>query len=191
MTANHQPLLGHSKNDHGEAELLATHIEAVARKAATFAAPFGASEEARLAGVLHDIGKMHPDFQTRLRGKSHRVDHCSQGAWHSLHLWREHGAVAAACIWGHHQGLQCFTKNDLEALEPGRRKEACEAARIRFGSVDLPRVREWLQDHAIRLPDNDITIDNDEEGLVELTLSVATGNAGKAEIAEFFRSHAQ
>ena len=35
---------------------------------------------------------------------------------------------------------------------------------------------------------NDIQIDNDEEGLVELTFSVATGQAGKAEIAEFFRS---
>ena len=38
---------------------------------------------------------------------------------------------------------------------------------------------------------NNIQIDNDEEGLVTLTLSVATGHAGKAEIAEFFRSHAQ
>ena len=35
---------------------------------------------------------------------------------------------------------------------------------------------------------NDIQIDNDEEGLVELTLSVATGQTGKAEAAEFFRS---
>ena len=38
---------------------------------------------------------------------------------------------------------------------------------------------------------NDVQIDNDEEGLVELTLSAATGRTGKAEIAEFFRSHAQ
>ena len=37
---------------------------------------------------------------------------------------------------------------------------------------------------------NDIQIDNDEEGLVEITLSVASGQTGKAEIAEFFRSHA-
>ena len=37
---------------------------------------------------------------------------------------------------------------------------------------------------------NDIDIDNDEDGLVELTLSVATGQSGKVEIAEFFRSHA-
>ena len=37
---------------------------------------------------------------------------------------------------------------------------------------------------------NRVEIDNDEQGLVDLTLSVATGQAGKAEIAEFFRSHA-
>jgi len=37
---------------------------------------------------------------------------------------------------------------------------------------------------------NDIEIDNDEQGLVDLTLSVATSQAGKAEIAEFFRTHA-
>ena len=36
---------------------------------------------------------------------------------------------------------------------------------------------------------NEIQIDNDEEGLVALTLSVATGQAGKTEIADFFRSH--
>ena len=35
---------------------------------------------------------------------------------------------------------------------------------------------------------NDIQIDNDEAGLVELTLAVATGQAGKSEIADFFRS---
>ena len=37
---------------------------------------------------------------------------------------------------------------------------------------------------------NDIEIDADEEGLVELTLAVACGNAGKPQIAEFFRSRA-
>ena len=34
---------------------------------------------------------------------------------------------------------------------------------------------------------NDIQIDNDEDALIALTLSVATGNTGKEEIAEFFR----
>ena len=34
---------------------------------------------------------------------------------------------------------------------------------------------------------NGVEIDADEEGPVDLTLRVATGNAGKPEIAEFFR----
>lgn len=36
---------------------------------------------------------------------------------------------------------------------------------------------------------NDIQIHNDEAGLVEVTLSVATGQVGKAEIAQFFRNN--
>lgn len=35
---------------------------------------------------------------------------------------------------------------------------------------------------------NDIEIKADEDGLVEITLLVATGTAGKREVAEFFRS---
>jgi death-on-curing protein len=38
---------------------------------------------------------------------------------------------------------------------------------------------------------NDISVANDEQGLVDLTLSVARGQAGKADIAEFFRSKVQ
>jgi death-on-curing protein len=34
---------------------------------------------------------------------------------------------------------------------------------------------------------NDIELDADEDGLFNITLSVAQGNAGKAQIAEFFR----
>ena len=35
---------------------------------------------------------------------------------------------------------------------------------------------------------NDVVLDADEEGLAAVTLSVATGQAGKAEVAGFFRS---
>jgi death-on-curing protein len=38
---------------------------------------------------------------------------------------------------------------------------------------------------------NDVEIGADEEGLVDLTLAVARGDAGKSEIAEFFRQRAQ
>jgi death on curing protein len=37
---------------------------------------------------------------------------------------------------------------------------------------------------------NDIQIEADEDGLVDLTLSVAGGQSGKPEIAEFFRARA-
>lgn len=37
---------------------------------------------------------------------------------------------------------------------------------------------------------NGVEIEADEDGLVEITLSVACGQAGKAEIAAFFRSRA-
>lgn len=37
---------------------------------------------------------------------------------------------------------------------------------------------------------NDIEIEADEDGLVELTLSVAEGKAGKGDIAQFFRTRA-
>ena len=38
---------------------------------------------------------------------------------------------------------------------------------------------------------NDIEVGDDEQALVDLTLSVATGTAGKDEIAEFFRSQTE
>ncbi len=38
---------------------------------------------------------------------------------------------------------------------------------------------------------NDIGLQGDEEGLVDITLAVATGQAGKTEAAEFFRSITQ
>jgi death-on-curing protein len=37
---------------------------------------------------------------------------------------------------------------------------------------------------------NDVEIDNDEEGLVNLTLGVAQGEIGKQVISKFFRDHA-
>ena len=37
---------------------------------------------------------------------------------------------------------------------------------------------------------NGVEVEADEEGLVELTLAVAQGNAGKQEIAEYFRKSA-
>jgi prophage maintenance system killer protein len=69
----------------------------------------------------------------------------------------------------------------------------------RYGGLDGTRDTALLQStiampqmsfgrHYLHQDLFDMEIDNDEDGLVELTLSVAQGQSGKTEIAEFFRS---
>src|SRR5690606_10831160 len=55
--------------DRAKWQPLADHLRNVAELAARFAAPFGASDEARLAGLLHDLGKYRLEFQAYLRGE--------------------------------------------------------------------------------------------------------------------------
>src|SRR4051794_4889465 len=58
---------------------------AVGERAACFAEPFGWAEAARIAGVLHDIGKLTADFQAYIRGeRSSGGDHGTKSA-----RWRE------------------------------------------------------------------------------------------------------
>lgn len=90
----------HSKNKAGQRHLLAEHLRSVSELAGGFAEASGHAEEARLAGLLHDLGKYGDLFQRRLEGKEHGLDHWSMGAWLAL---SQHKAVAAAlAIQGHH-----------------------------------------------------------------------------------------
>jgi CRISPR-associated endonuclease/helicase Cas3 len=45
--------------------LLADHLNHVGRRAADFAKAFEAEEHAKIAGVLHDLGKAEGEFQKR------------------------------------------------------------------------------------------------------------------------------
>jgi len=104
----------------GQWQLLSTHLRNVAELAARFATPFGASEEARLAGLLHDLGKYSCRFQQRLRDPSiHGINHWSMG---TLAAATKKQIPAAFAIEGHHTGMPAFAENDadtsLEALKP-------------------------------------------------------------------------
>lgn len=85
---------------------LADHLSAVARLAADFASPFGRSEMASAAGLLHDLGKYTDAFQSRLRGSPHSVDHSTWGAKVAIQRYRGLiGQLLAYTIAGHHAGL--------------------------------------------------------------------------------------
>jgi len=90
-----------------EWEILSGHAQAVATCAADFAGAFGWGEVLRLAGRLHDIGKISPDFQAYIRGeRTTGGDHSSAGARIALDRYGPQlGSLLAAIIAGHHAGL--------------------------------------------------------------------------------------
>ena len=96
--------------DSGQWQLLRDHLRNVAELAASFAAPFGAAEEARLAGLLHDLGKYADRFQKRLRDpRIHGINHWAAGA---VHAYRSGHPLTAFPIDGHHTGLPPARGND-------------------------------------------------------------------------------
>lgn len=112
-----QPL-AHSRSKSGRVDTVTDHLQSVATRAAEFAAEFGAGNEARLAGLLHDLGKYGELFQSRLRGEVSGIDHWSAGAWRVLDTYRHNGIAAALAVQGHHVGLQEAAKDALKALRP-------------------------------------------------------------------------
>jgi CRISPR-associated endonuclease/helicase Cas3 len=102
------PFYAHSRNSAGQRHELSVHLQAVARLAAEFAAPLGASEIGHFLGLWHDIGKFSPAFQEYLlscesEASQHRrgPDHKAAGAV----LAQERLGIASLIVQGHHGGL--------------------------------------------------------------------------------------
>ena len=88
--------------DDGRAQTVSEHLRGTGELAAEFAAPFGAADEARAAGLLHDIGKYSAAFQQRIRGSAVSVDHSTAGAQEAC---KRGDLPAALAIAGHHGGI--------------------------------------------------------------------------------------
>ena len=107
-------IYAHSANANGDWHPLQEHLASVAKLAGQFSNNLAWQDEARLAGLLHDLGKYADRFQARLHGLDSGLDHWSQGAWVAL---AEHHAIAAAlAIQGHHVGLQRANKDALRRM---------------------------------------------------------------------------
>ena len=132
----------HSGNGSGQWHRLVDHLRTVGTIAAGSARNAPWKEEARLAGLLHDLGKYGDRFQSRLHGKDQGLDHWSQGAWLAL---MEHRAVAAAlAIQGHHVGLQMGNKDALRRLMP-QNLVANHPFRLELSEPDPQRVKARAQ----------------------------------------------
>lgn len=106
-------------------EPLHEHLRLVGDRAASYAAAFGAEEEARLTGLLHDLGKYSERFTHRLEDPSHvkGLDHWSLGASTALTRFKLNGLAAALAIQGHHVGLKQGDDDSFRALDPRRLAE--------------------------------------------------------------------
>ncbi len=88
---------------------LQAHLQETGNLAACFAEEFGMENAAKLAGLLHDLGKYSIKFQKRLHGSGEPVDHSTAGAQQVITgVKGMDGIIAellAHAIAGHHSGL--------------------------------------------------------------------------------------
>ncbi len=115
----------HTPNSAQQWHDLTAHLRATAEQARAFAERFDAGELGYYAGLWHDLGKFHPEFQKYLHAcaqgqnaQSH--PHARYGAYYAS----RYGAPLAFAIMGHHAGMP--NASDLK----GRLNAASDFAQV-------------------------------------------------------------
>ncbi len=110
------PIFAHSLKNQPQAnwETMRQHEDLVARYCASFLRRIHPSLEpwGDLLGRWHDLGKYHPDFQARIKGKRIQIEHAGAGARLALTKDQHSALPLAFAIAGHHAGLANLEQND-------------------------------------------------------------------------------
>ena len=107
MTPGKQRYFAHSDGTTETAgwQAFSDHAAGVADGAAASLRPFGLDRLARAWGLLHDVGKVTPEFQNILAGSSQQFDHSAPGARIAIDRYGRVGSILAPGIAGHHAGM--------------------------------------------------------------------------------------
>jgi CRISPR-associated endonuclease/helicase Cas3 len=138
----------HTPNSAGQWHELQAHLQATAELARAFAERFGAGELAYYAGLWHDMGKFHPQFQAYLQA-------CAQGKRAQPHPHARYGAAYAArhCpllafpIMGHHAGMPDLSDLKARLTQVADMPQAEQPALGAMPALAPPQVSlpHWLQ----------------------------------------------
>ncbi len=143
--------IAHTRNYAGVRHDLVQHLRDTARLAEEFAAPFGGDEVARMAGLLHDIGKFNPAFQSYLFAREQGLqisgpDHKAAGAKLAKRVFYP----LALLVQGHHGGLTskvaCKTWLDTTGEDAAVDAAIAEAQRLApdLEHITPPSLPPWL-----------------------------------------------
>ncbi len=119
-----------SKEGKWETHALEEHLCKVADLAREFAAPFGSSDWAYLAGLWHDLGKYRLAFQAHIKKssgyepdahitseKNSNTRHASTGAIYAVKKFGDgYGRILAYLIAGHHTGLLDSDRDEAKGI---------------------------------------------------------------------------
>ena len=156
----------HSKPDIDESEwqLLRDHLIQTGDLAYQLGQNAGFADLARVAGILHDIGKYSVAFQARLRGSKRRIDHSTAGAREIVRLFTEMpdslcAELLSFCIAGHHTGLPNYgSPGDVEG------DGTLLARRDKAKLEDYSAYATEIQSDQLALPLPHITVNSEHPG---------------------------
>ena len=131
-------------------QLLSAHLRNVADLAEKFAVPFNLAEEAKLAGLLHDLGKYADRFQARLRNPTiHGINHWAAGAFYAGSTLKQ--LLTAFAIDGHHTGIPSLDGDGLKQTVARMREDKLREELTRCTESIADLLNRFAQD-GFKLP---------------------------------------